>query len=78
MLPAALPKIFAGLRISLSIALLLMSSRRWSASPTASATSCDTRRPVQLPDMWAWVVLLGALGYLFNTLLLVFERRTLR
>ena len=28
-------------------------------------------------EMWAWIVLLGVLGYAFNTLLLAIERRVL-
>lgn len=77
-LPAALPKIFAGLRLSLSIAVLLMV-----VSELVGRTSglgyqlIFAQRQFDFTIMWAWIVLLGILGWGLNALLLVVERRVL-
>jgi ABC-type nitrate/sulfonate/bicarbonate transport system permease component len=77
-LPAALPTIFAGLRLSLSISLLLMV-----VSELVGRTSgigyqlIYAQRQFDFTIMWAWIVLLGILGYVLNALLLVVERRVL-
>ncbi|OLR89855.1 ABC transporter permease [Actinokineospora bangkokensis] len=77
-LPAALPKVFAGLRLSLSIALILMVVSELVGSEDGIGNQLLTaQRDYDLPTMWAWIVLLGVLGYLFNTLLLLAERRAL-
>ncbi len=77
-LPSALPKIFAGLRLSLSIALILMVISELIGSLNGIGNQLvQAQRDYELPTLWAWVVLLGVLGYLFNTLLLVVERRAL-
>lgn len=77
-LPAALPKIFSGLRLSLSIALLLMVvSEMVGVTNGIGYQLRYAQDRFSFPDMWAWVVLLGVLGYVFNTLLLVVERRVL-
>jgi ABC-type nitrate/sulfonate/bicarbonate transport system permease component len=78
-LPAALPKIFAGLRVSLSIAVLLMV-----VSELVGRTSgigyrlIFAQRQFDFTIMWAWIVLLGILGWGLNALLLVVERHMLR
>ncbi|SDD27324.1 ABC transporter permease [Actinokineospora iranica] len=77
-LPSAAPKIFAGLRLSLSIALILMVVAELVGSVNGIGNQLvRAQRDYELPAMWAWIVLLGVLGYLFNTLLLAFERRAL-
>ncbi|GAA0511371.1 nitrate ABC transporter permease [Saccharopolyspora subtropica] len=77
-LPAATPKIFAGLRVSLSLALVLMvvSELVGSTNGIGYRLMFD-QRAYDLPAMWAGIVLLGVLGYVLNTLLLVVERRVL-
>lgn len=77
-LPAALPKIFAGLRLSLSIAVILMVISELIGSNGIGRQLVEAQRDYELPTMWAWMVLLGVLGYLFNSLLLVVEGRALR
>jgi ABC-type nitrate/sulfonate/bicarbonate transport system permease component len=78
-LPAALPKIFAGLRLSLSIAVLLMVvSELVGAANGIGYELLFAQRQFDFPVMWAWIALLGLLGYGLNTLLLVVERRVLR
>ena len=56
---------------------LLPSLGRMAAGPAQLDTARVFRRS-DLPTMWAAIVLLGVLGYLFNRLLLAVERRTLR
>jgi ABC-type nitrate/sulfonate/bicarbonate transport system permease component len=78
-LPAALPKIFAGLRVSLSLALILMViSELLGATEGIGFQLSVAKGTFDFPGMWAIVVLLGILGYLFNTILLAVERRVLR
>jgi ABC-type nitrate/sulfonate/bicarbonate transport system permease component len=77
-LPAAAPKIFAGLRVSLSIALILMViSEMVAANDGIGFAIVTAQRSFAILDMWAGIVLLGVLGYLLNTLLLMVERRVL-
>jgi ABC-type nitrate/sulfonate/bicarbonate transport system permease component len=78
-LPAAMPKIFAGLRVSLSLALILMViSELLGATEGIGFQLSVAKGTFDFPGMWAIVVLLGVLGYLFNTILLALERRVLR
>ncbi|RZS41059.1 ABC-type nitrate/sulfonate/bicarbonate transport system permease component [Herbihabitans rhizosphaerae] len=77
-LPAASPKIFAGLRVSLSIALILMViSELVGAANGIGRELKDAQESYQNPAMWTWIVLLGLLGYLFNSMLLIAERHLL-
>lgn len=77
-LPAALPKIFAGLRLSLSIALILMVvSEMVGATNGIGYQLIFAQQGFDFPVMWSWIVLLGALGYGLNTALLGVERRVL-
>ena len=79
-IPSALPKIFAGLRLSLSLALILMvfSELLPSTANGIGFELTDAQSRSDLPTMWSAIVLLGILGYLFNTLLLAIEGRVLR
>lgn len=78
-LPSALPKVFAGLRLSLSMALILMVVSELTGSTNGIGNQLElAQRDYDQPEMWAWIVLLGILGYLFNTVLLTVERRALR
>lgn len=78
-LPAALPKVFAGLRVGLSLALILMVvSELIGATNGLGYQLALAQRRFDFLTMWTAVVLLGALGYLLNTLLLAVERRFLR
>lgn len=77
-LPAALPKIFAGLRLALSIALILMAiSELVGALNGIGYELINAQRQYDFDQMWAWIVLLGILGYGFNAALLGVERRVL-
>lgn len=72
--PAALPKIFSGMRISLAIALNLMVIAEMVGGDSGLGYQVLTNQALfDYPDMWAGVVLLGALGYLLNRLLSAVE-----
>jgi ABC-type nitrate/sulfonate/bicarbonate transport system permease component len=78
-LPAASPKIFAGLRISLSIAVILMVvSEMVAATEGIGFFVLQAQRTFRILDMWAGILLLGVLGYGLNTALLGVEGRVLR
>ncbi|CAM4200189.1 ABC transporter permease [Kibdelosporangium persicum] len=77
-LPAAAPKIFAGLRLSLSIALILMVLSELVGTSNGIGYQLNNSQGYSdLAGMWAWIVLIGALGYVLNRLLLVVQRRSL-
>lgn len=78
-LPATMPKIFAGLRLSLSLALILMVFSELLPGTTNGIgfEMSDAQSRSDLPTVWSAVVLLGILGYIFNMLLLAVERRAL-
>lgn len=77
-LPAALPKIFAGMRLSLSVAVILMVvSELVGVSNGIGYQLLLSQRQFDFPIMWTWIVLLGLLGYGLNALLLAVERRML-
>jgi ABC-type nitrate/sulfonate/bicarbonate transport system permease component len=76
--PAAAPRIFAGLRISLSLSIILMvTSELVGATDGIGFFLSNAKKGFELPEMWSAIVLLGVLGYLLNTALLVVERRVL-
>ncbi|GAA0325475.1 ABC transporter permease [Actinoallomurus spadix] len=74
--PAAAPKIFAGLRISLSLSIILMTtSELVGASNGIGFFLANAKKTFALPEMWSAIVLLGILGYVLNSALLQVERR---
>jgi ABC-type nitrate/sulfonate/bicarbonate transport system permease component len=78
-LPAAAPRIFAGLRVSLSIAVILMViSELYAATDGIGFRLVQAQRGFRTVDVWATVVVLGLIGYALNGLLAVLERRLLR
>ncbi|GAA4144782.1 ABC transporter permease [Actinomadura keratinilytica] len=77
-LPAAAPKIFAGLRVSLAFALILMVlSELVGSTAGIGAQLIGAQRDFDLPAMWAGIVILGVLGLLFNGAFVLLERRLL-
>lgn len=77
-LPAAAPKIFAGLRVSLSQALILMVvSEMVGSSSGLGYQLVYAQQQFEFADLWAGIVLLALLGYLLNTGLLAVQRRAL-
>jgi ABC-type nitrate/sulfonate/bicarbonate transport system permease component len=77
-LPAAAPKIFAGLRLSVSLALILMVISELKGSTEGIGYLLNlASNNADMPAIWAGVLLLGVLGFAFNTLFLMVERRVL-
>lgn len=78
LLPAAAPKIFAGLRISLSIAVILMVISEMVATVNGVGFELvQAQRTFRTLDVWATIVLLGIIGYALNATLAVVEGRVL-
>ena len=78
MLPAASPQIFAGLRVSLSLALIMMVVSEMVASTNGIGYFVlQSQRTFAIPEMWSGILLLGILGYGLNALLTLLERRAL-
>jgi ABC-type nitrate/sulfonate/bicarbonate transport system permease component len=77
-LPSASPQIFAGLRTSLALSLILMVVSEMVASTNGIGYSIlQAQRLFATADMWAGILLLGLLGYLINLLLVLIEKRVL-
>lgn len=77
-LPAASPRIFAGMRTSLSIALILMVISEMVASTNGIGYFVlQSQRSFAIPEMWGGIVLLGVLGFGLNWLFLRVEDRVL-
>jgi ABC-type nitrate/sulfonate/bicarbonate transport system permease component len=73
--PSALPKIFTGLRLSLSLSLILMVfSELVGASNGIGYEMLNASNSFDLPAFWCTLVLLGILGYLLNAILYGAER----
>jgi ABC-type nitrate/sulfonate/bicarbonate transport system permease component len=78
-LPAAAPQIFAGMRTSLSLALILMVISEMVASTNGIGYFVlQSQRSFAIPEMWSGILLLGILGYVLNVIFLLVERRVLR
>jgi ABC-type nitrate/sulfonate/bicarbonate transport system permease component len=79
MLPAAAPQIFAGMRTSLSLALILMVISEMVASTNGIGYFVlQSQRTFAIPEMWSGILLLGILGYTLNGIFVLIERRMLR
>jgi ABC-type nitrate/sulfonate/bicarbonate transport system permease component len=77
-LPSAAPKIFAGLRVSLSIAVILMVISEMVATVNGVGFELvQAQRSFRSLDVWATIVLLGIIGYALNALLGIIEGHVL-
>jgi ABC-type nitrate/sulfonate/bicarbonate transport system permease component len=77
-LPAASPQIFAGMRTSLSLALILMVISEMVASTNGIGFFVlQSQRSFAIPEMWSGILLLGILGYVLNLIFILVERRVL-
>jgi ABC-type nitrate/sulfonate/bicarbonate transport system permease component len=78
-IPAAAPQIFAGMRTSLSLALILMVISEMVASTNGVGYFVlQSQRSFDIPEMWSGIFLLGILGYVINIGFVLIERRVLR
>ncbi|GAA1211966.1 ABC transporter permease [Pseudonocardia alaniniphila] len=77
-LPAALPRIFAGARTALGIAIILMVvSELIGADNGVGYVVQLAQRGFDIPEMWAGTLLLGLLGFGANALFVAFEKHVL-
>ena len=77
-LPAAMPKIFAGMRVSLSLAVILMVVSELVASTNGIGYRIlNSQIMFLLTDMWCGIVLLAILGYLLNAIFVKVEGHVL-
>ncbi len=77
-LPNALPDIFAGMRLSLTVALIVSVVGEMLASQQGLGMAILlAARAFQSADLFAGVALLGVIGYISNTALQMFEQRVL-
>jgi ABC-type nitrate/sulfonate/bicarbonate transport system permease component len=78
-LPSAAHKIFAGLRISMSIAVILMViSELIAATNGVGFRILQSQRQFRMVDLWAGLIVLGVLGAVLNAGLTLIERRVFR
>jgi ABC-type nitrate/sulfonate/bicarbonate transport system permease component len=76
--PAALPRISAGMRLSLSLAVIIMViSEYFSSTSGVGYVLLISKNTFQLTTMWAAILLIGVIGYLLNLFYLLAERRFL-
>jgi ABC-type nitrate/sulfonate/bicarbonate transport system permease component len=78
-LPAAAPQIFAGIRLAVSLALILMVISEMVASTNGIGYFIlQSQRTFAISEMWSGILLLGILGYALNMAFVMIERRVLR
>jgi ABC-type nitrate/sulfonate/bicarbonate transport system permease component len=78
-LPAASPYIVTGLRISLSIALILVTTAEMiSGGKGLGFFILDEERSLQTSNMYAGIVLVAVLGYALNRLFVALERKAMK
>jgi sulfonate transport system permease protein len=78
-LPAASPQIFAGLRISLAVALAVLVFAEMLAGTSGLGFFIFTAQETyQIPEMWSGIVVLGLIGYVVNLAFVLAEGRIMR
>ena len=77
-LPASTPQIFAGMRTSLALAVIVMVlTEYFSSTSGVGYVLLISKDTLQFSTMWAAILLIGLLGYLLNLAFGLFERRVL-
>jgi ABC-type nitrate/sulfonate/bicarbonate transport system permease component len=77
-LPSALPMIFAGLRVSLGLGLILVViAEMLAGTGGVGYLIIDMQRSFQVARMYAWILILALLGFTLNQLFLRLERRAI-
>jgi ABC-type nitrate/sulfonate/bicarbonate transport system permease component len=78
-LPSAAPQIFAGMRIALAIAFIMMVvTEMVGATNGIGFVTLSAQQSFQVPLLWSGMILLGILGALLNGVFVIVERRVLR
>lgn len=77
-LPASLPFVFAGLRVALGLGLVVVVVAEMLAGTGGIGyVILDMQRTFLVKEMYAWLVILAALGFGLNALFVALERRVL-
>ena len=77
-LPAAAPQIAAGMRTSLSLAVIIMVvTEYFSSTSGVGYVLLISKNTFEFSPMWAAILLIGLLGYVLNVVFLLAERRLL-
>jgi ABC-type nitrate/sulfonate/bicarbonate transport system permease component len=77
-LPGAAPQILGGLQVSLMVSFIVMiTSEMLGSTEGIGYQTILAQQTFAIPDMWAGMLLLGLLGYLFNLVFTLAERRIL-
>lgn len=78
LLPGVQPRIFAGLRTSLALALILVIASEYLAGTDGVGFFVgQAQQSYDVASMWAGILLLGAIGYVMHAGLLILQRRVL-
>lgn len=74
LLPSALPQIVVGMRLGLSIAIVLMViSEMFAAMDGLGSAIIYFQRSFEIPEMWSGIVMLGLFGFALSLLFRLFE-----
>lgn len=75
-LPAALPMIFAGMRVALGFGLIMVVlAEMFAGTGGVGYMIIDLQRSFRVVGMYAWLVVLAVLGYILNAGFVAMERR---
>lgn len=78
-LPAAAPRILAGMQVSLIAAFVVMiASEMMGSSNGLGARTLIAQQSFAIADMWGGILVLGVIGYASTALFTLFRRRVLR
>ena len=78
-LPGASPQIFAGLRVSLAVAVAVMVfSEMFAGTDGLGFFIIFSQQTYQIPEMYSGIIVIGLIGYAVNLLFVLCERRVLR
>lgn len=78
-LPSASPRIFAGLRTSLALAvIMLVISEMIASTGGLGFFTLHAQRTFDVPAMWSGIIMIGLLGYVLTLLFGAVERSVLR
>jgi ABC-type nitrate/sulfonate/bicarbonate transport system permease component len=77
-IPSAMPQIVVGMRLGLSIGIVLMViSEMFAAMDGLGSAIIYFQRSYEIPQMWSGVVMLGLFGFALSMVFRLFEKRVL-
>ncbi|HJX78353.1 ABC transporter permease [Glutamicibacter sp.] len=78
LLPAAAPQIFAGLRVTLQLAIILIVvSEMFASTAGIGFYVLNSQQFFAVPETWAGTIVLGLLGYVATAIFVLIERRVI-